>query len=283
MTKKTFQTRKTILTVIATFIFAVSFAATAWATVSLVQPKDAVEMHDGASVAQIPTEHEETKQSRAPEPSTLALFGSGLIGMIGSFVRRTYEVTKRIFDVTAAILGFIILSPLLILTAIAVKLTSKGPIIYKQTRVGQYGRYFTIYKFRSMCQDAEKGTGAVWAKTNDSRLSPIGKILRKSHVDELPQLFNILKGEMSLIGPRPERPKFVKQFKKDIPDYEKRLFVKPGITGLAQVWWRYDESFTDVKKKLKYDLLYIKNVCLTADLNILLRTVRVVFTGEGAK
>ncbi|MBP9853833.1 MAG: exopolysaccharide biosynthesis polyprenyl glycosylphosphotransferase [Candidatus Omnitrophica bacterium] len=218
-----------------------------------------------------------------PEPTSMVLFGGGLIGMVMSFLRQTYSLTKRIFDITASLLGAAILSPLLILTAVLVKLTSKGPIIYSQTRVGKDGQNFQIYKFRTMNVDAEKNTGPVWAAKNDNRLTPIGKFLRHAHIDELPQLFNVFRGEMSVIGPRPERPKFVTELKQIIRNYENRLSVKPGITGLAQVWHRYDESIEDVKKKLKYDLLYIRKMCLLADLNIILRTVRVVITGEGAR
>lgn len=131
--------------------------------------------------------------------------------------------------------------------------------------------------------DAEKETGPVWAEHNDPRLIPIGRFLRKAHIDEIPQFINILKGEMSLIGPRPERPVFVQKFKEEITDYEKRLAVKPGLTGLAQVWHTYDATIEDVRKKIKYDLLYIKKLCLWTDVRILFRTVRVVFTGEGAR
>ena len=131
--------------------------------------------------------------------------------------------------------------------------------------------------------DAEKDTGPVWAAANDNRITPVGGFLRKMHIDELPQLFNIVRGEMSLIGPRPERPVFVEKFKEEIPNYEQRLAVKPGITGLAQVWHRYDETIEDVKKKLRYDLLYIRRMCFWADFSILLRTVRVVVSGEGAR
>ena len=280
-TKQTFK--KSVLAALAAFILGAVFTASAYAAVSLVRPYDSIETHKAGTISEIPAAQPATNKSHAPEPSTMALFGGGLLSMIAGFVRRTYETTKRVLDVLAVLFGVLILSPILLALALAVKLTSKGPIIYKQVRVGRFGRYFTMYKFRTMRADAEKGTGPVWAQTNDSRLTPIGKFLRKTHMDELPQLFNILKGEMSLIGPRPERPKFVKEFKQSIPGYEKRLLVKPGITGLAQVWWRYDESFEDVKKKLKYDLLYIKRVCLWADFNILLRTFRVVLTGEGAK
>ena len=131
--------------------------------------------------------------------------------------------------------------------------------------------------------DAEKFTGAVWAKENDPRVTAVGKILRKSHIDEIPQLFNVLKGEMSIVGPRPERPEMVCTLKKMILDYEKRLVVKPGITGLAQAIHKYDETVEDVKKKIKYDLLYIRKMCLWTDLRILAQTCAVVVTGKGAR
>lgn len=257
---------------------------TAWATLSFVKQGD-----DISSATQIqntpilPSGISEKPRARAPEPSTLLLFGSGIFGMIAGFVRRTYIALKRAFDIIASITGIICLSPLFIITALLIKLTSKGPIFYKQTRVGKDGELFEMYKFRTMRVDAEQGTGPVWAAKNDPRLIPVGKFLRKSHIDEIPQFINILKGEMSLIGPRPERPVFVDKFKEIIPDYTKRLAVKPGITGLAQVWHRYDETIEDVKKKIKYDLLYIKKYCLWTDLRILFRTFRVVFTGEGAR
>jgi len=222
-------------------------------------------------------------RSHAPEPTTMALFGGGFVGMLMAFIRRTYAIIKRIFDAIAVFAGALILSPLLLLTALLVKLTSRGPVIYSQVRVGKGGRLFKIYKFRTMNVDAEKETGPIWAAADDNRLTPIGGFLRKVHIDELPQLVNIFKGEMSLIGPRPERLVFVEKFKEEIPGYEKRLGVKPGITGLAQVWHRYDETIADVKKKLKYDLLYVRKMCLWADFSIALRTCRVVLTGEGAR
>ncbi|HSV43791.1 MAG TPA: sugar transferase [Candidatus Bathyarchaeia archaeon] len=223
-----------------------------------------------------------TNKSRAPEPSTLVMLVTGLCGMVVSFVRKTYAAIKRVFDIVAAIVGIIFLSPLFLVTAILIKLTSKGPMIYTQTRVGKDGELFKIYKFRTMHTDAEKGTGAVWAAEKDDRVIPVGNFLRKAHIDEIPQFFNILKGDMSLIGPRPERPEFVEKLKAQIPDYEKRLHVKPGLTGLAQVRHRYDRNLQDVKKKIKYDLLYIRKLCLWTDFRILLRTFRVVLTGEGA-
>ena len=222
-------------------------------------------------------------KSYAPEPNSFALVFSGLLGMLMTVFRRTYAFTKRLIDIVGAVLGLVLSSPLLLLTAILVKLTSPGPVIYSQVRVGKGGRSFKIYKFRTMRIDAEKGTGPVWAAKNDSRLTPIGKFLRKSRIDEIPQFVNVLLGQMSIIGPRPERPMFVNELKAQIADYEKRLTVKPGITGLAQIFHHYDENINDVRKKVKYDILYIKKVSLLTDLGILLRTPGVVLTGEGAK
>lgn len=222
------------------------------------------------------------KRSHAPEPTTLALVGGSILGMIVNFIRKTYSVGKRIFDVTTSILAILFLSPLFIFAALLIKLTSRGPIFFFQERVGLNGQIFKIYKFRTMRVNAEKETGPVWAASNDNRLIPCGKFLRKTHIDEIPQFVNVLKGEMSVIGPRPERPVFVEKFKSLIPDYEKRLQVKPGITGLAQVWHKYDETIDDVRKKIKYDLLYIKKLCLWTDLRIFFRTFRVILTGEGA-
>jgi len=255
----------------------------AWAALSFVNPQDAAPTVIGADISEIPDQMPKESRSRAPEPSTVMLFGGGFLGMIVSFVRKTYALTKRVLDIMAAVIGSIVLSPLLLLTALLVKLTSKGPILYSQVRVGKDGMLFKIYKFRTMKVDAEKDTGPIWAAKNDFRLTPIGGFLRKVHIDELPQLINIIQGNMSLIGPRPERPVFVEKFKEEITDYEKRLHVKPGITGLAQVWHRYDETIEDVKKKLKYDLLYVKKMCLQADFSIIMRTFRVIVTGEGAR
>ncbi|MFP4472680.1 MAG: exopolysaccharide biosynthesis polyprenyl glycosylphosphotransferase [Candidatus Omnitrophota bacterium] len=221
-------------------------------------------------------------KSRAPEPSTMALLFTGLCGAVVSFVRKTYRATKRLLDIAAGITGLIVLSPLYALVALLIKLSSRGPVFYTQTRVGQYGRVFTMYKFRTMKVDAEKETGAVWAKESDDRLIPVGKFLRKMHIDEIPQFVNILKGDMSLIGPRPERPEFVEKFKTEIPEYERRLMVKPGLTGLAQVRHHYDRTIEDVRKKIKLDLLYIRRLCLWTDVRIFFRTFRVVLTGEGA-
>src|SRR3989338_461139 len=282
MKNKNCKTKK--LLIIAILLgFVVLNVGTAWATLSFVKADEIspefVQVHDSEFMSAL----KGNAKSRASEPGSLVLFGGGFLGMVIGFVRRLYVFVKRAFDCVAAILGTIILSPLLLLTAMVVKLTSKGPIFYSQTRVGQDGHHFNMYKFRTMKVDAEKDTGPVWAAANDNRITPVGGFLRKMHIDELPQLFNIVRGEMSLIGPRPERPVFVEKFKEEIPNYEQRLAVKPGITGLAQVWHRYDETIEDVKKKLRYDLLYIRRMCFWADFSILLRTVRVVVTGEGAR
>ena len=264
-------------------VLVVMFAVTtAFAAVSYISVSEKDNVKGSQTTAAISAETSKGSRTRAPEPGTLVLFGGGIAGMVVGFVRKTYAVLKRILDVCFSVAGFIILSPLLLLLALAVKITSKGPIIYSQTRVGKDGELFEIYKLRTMKVDAEKDSGPVWARSNDNRLTPIGKFLRKSHMDELPQFINVLNGEMSIIGPRPERPVFVDQFKKEITGYQGRLEVKPGITGLAQVWHRYDATIEDVKKKLKYDLLYIKKMCLMSDFRIILRTFRVVVTGEGA-
>jgi len=223
------------------------------------------------------------EKSRAPEPSTLFLILSGVGGLIVRFARKSFDRFKRISDIFLAILGMTITSPLMIFAAILIKLTSPGPVVYKQNRVGKDEKIFRIYKLRTMRNDAEKNTGAVWAKANDSRITPVGRILRKTHLDEFPQLLNVLRGEMSIVGPRPERPEIVRDLKTIILDYEKRLQVKPGITGLAQVWHKYDETIQDVKKKIKYDLLYIRKMCLLVDLRILANTIAVVLTGRGAR
>ncbi|MBF0504431.1 MAG: exopolysaccharide biosynthesis polyprenyl glycosylphosphotransferase [Candidatus Omnitrophica bacterium] len=212
----------------------------------------------------------------------MLLFGSGIFTMLLTFLRSAYNFTKRLMDIITSIIAIIILSPLCLMVAILIKLTSKGPIFYTQIRSGKDGKDFEIYKFRTMKTDAEKASGPVWAKLKDNRITPIGNILRKSRIDEIPQFINVLKGDMSVIGPRPERPVFVKKLEEQIGDYKKRLIVKPGITGLAQVYHRYDESIADVRKKVKYDILYIKKMCFWTDFRIIVRTFGVILTGFGA-
>ena len=192
-------------------------------------------------------------------------------------------VLKRIVDLLGSLIGLMLVSPIMAAVALAVKLDSKGPMLYSQQRVGRFGESFTIYKFRTMRVDAE-AAGPVWAAGDeDPRLTRIGRLLRRSHLDELPQLFNVLRGEMSLVGPRPERPHFMNDLTEAIPSYDERLLVKPGMTGLAQVHYRYDTSIADVKRKLRFDLLYVKRMCLALDARILAWTVSVVITGRGIR
>lgn len=190
------------------------------------------------------------------------------------------RVTKRAMDVVVAGLGLILAAPVMALCALAIAVTSPGPVFYTQERTGFRGKTFRVYKFRTMIQDAEKQTGPVLAGEKDPRITPVGRILRATRLDELPQLFNVLKGDMSLVGPRPERPFFVKQFASEIPDYHYRHLVKPGLTGLAQVHGKYTTSAAD---KLRYDLYYIRNYSLLLDLKILLQTIPVILGGEAAR
>lgn len=231
------------------------------------------------SVAQTePVQH----KTRAPEPATMILMLGGISGIVVRYAKKGFEQIKRVIDILLSVFGLTITSPILAFAAILIKLDSKGPIVYKQIRLGKDNKTFKIYKLRSMRQDAEKGTGAVWAKKNDPRITALGRILRKSRIDEIPQLVNVFRGDMSIVGPRPERPELVLQLKQQIRDYEKRLQVKPGLTGLAQVLHKYDESIEDVKRKVQYDLAYIQNRNLSTDLRIMARTFGVVFTGKGA-
>jgi exopolysaccharide biosynthesis polyprenyl glycosylphosphotransferase len=195
----------------------------------------------------------------------------GLIGM------------KRVADTLLAALLLVVAAPLMIVVAVLVKLTSPGPFLYSQQRMGLNGRSFRLWKFRSMRSDAESSTGPVWAVRHDPRVTPLGRILRRTRLDELPQLFNVLVGDMSLAGPRPERPVFVARFRETIPFYENRLVVRPGLTGWAQVMHRYDESEADVAVKLQYDLFYIKHWSPLLDLQIGIKTIATVLTGSGAQ
>lgn len=217
-------------------------------------------------------------KSRAPEPTSLVLFLGGLGGMIVRFARRSFNRFKRCLDVFISVAGLCVSLPIVFCAAVLIKITSRGPVIYRQARVGKGGRIFSIYKLRTMRADAEKGVGAVWAKKNDPRITLVGRMLRKTRVDELPQLVNVIKGDMSIVGPRPERPELVAKLQTQISDYDKRLKVKPGITGLAQIYNRYDETIADVRKKIKYDLLYIKRMCWLVEMRIMAQTFLVVFT-----
>jgi len=191
------------------------------------------------------------------------------------------EIVKRLFDVSASLLGVILSAPLMVIAAIAIKLESPGPVLYRQPRLGKNGCVFILNKFRSMRPDAEKETGPIWSTEHDPRVTRIGAMLRRTRVDELPQLFNVLFGQMSFIGPRPERPEFVEKLQEQIPYYMERLAVKPGITGWAQVKYRYGSSIEDAVEKLQYDLYYIKNLSLFLDLLIVLNTVQVILFARG--
>lgn len=222
-------------------------------------------------------------KSSAPEAPTMLLLFSGAVGMIIRFAQKSFRAFKRVIDITLSLFAIIVGLPLFLIIALLVRATSQGPIIYRQERVGRRGKHFMMLKFRSMTVDAEKGTGVVWAKKNDPRVTAVGGILRKTHLDELPQFLNVLVGEMSIVGPRPERPEIVNSLKYSIADYEKRLEILPGITGLAQVLHRADESLSDVRKKVKYDLLYIKKMCWLMELRILISTIFVMLTGTVVK
>jgi sugar transferase (PEP-CTERM system associated) len=195
--------------------------------------------------------------------------------------RRTW-IVKRAVDVVMAFVGVVLSAPLVALTALAVKLESPGPVLYRQERVGEHGRTFTLCKFRSMRVDAESG-GPRWATENDDRVTRVGRFIRLTRLDELPQLWNVLRGEMSFVGPRPERPYFVRQLTSIIPYYAQRHSVKPGVTGWAQVKYRYGSSIEDALEKLRYDLYYIKHQSIFFDLTIVMDTVKVILSGKGAQ
>jgi exopolysaccharide biosynthesis polyprenyl glycosylphosphotransferase len=191
----------------------------------------------------------------------------------------SYQFFKRIMDLFIAIIGTVITLPLILLFAVLIRVDSPGSPFYIQKRVGKNGKCFNLIKLRSMRNDAEKD-GEKWAEVNDPRITKIGTFIRKTRIDELPQLISVLKGDMSIIGPRPERPSFTAKFSEEIDGFSNRLLVKPGLTGLAQVNGGYDIS---PEEKLKYDLQYINNVTFSLEMKILLKTIKVVLTGEGAR
>ncbi len=195
----------------------------------------------------------------------------------------TRDVVKRVFDVVVALSLLIVTLPILLLTMVLIVIESGFPVFYRQERVGQNGELFTIYKLRSMRQDAEKDGRPQWAKAQDDRVTRVGRFIRKTRIDELPQLFNVLRGDMSFVGPRPERPFFVEQLIADIPYYDVRHSVKPGVTGWSQVRYPYGASIEDSLAKLQYDLYYVKNHSLFLDLLILVETAQVVILGKGAR
>jgi len=211
------------------------------------------------------------------------IMGGGLLGIILRFARREYVKIKRFIDLTASSILLIMCAPLFIIIALLVKIDSEGPVFFRQVRLGRDGNKFGMFKFRTMRENAELGTGPVWADDGDPRVTKIGYFLRKSHLDELPQLINVFRGEMSLIGPRPERPEMAELIANHVPAFKNRLNIRPGITGLAQVRYSYGASIKDAARKLKYDIIYMKRACFLLDTQIILWTVARVATGEGAR
>jgi sugar transferase (PEP-CTERM system associated) len=193
-----------------------------------------------------------------------------------------FKRLKRGIDIIGSLLGLTVFTPLMLIISLAIKLDTKGPIFYRQERIGEDEKIFNLFKFRSMSVDAEEN-GPVWAEVNDQRVTRVGQVIRKMRFDEIPQMFNVLKGEMSFIGPRPERPFFVDTLKSEIPFYSERHVIKPGITGWAQICYSYGASKEDALEKIKYDLYYIKHMSLILDLMILFETIKIVFWAKGAR
>ena len=211
------------------------------------------------------------------------LYPSWLIFAEGFRFSTFNRLLRRLVNLTVALIGLLLALPLIPFVALAVKLTSPGPVFYRQQRVGRGGKVFYCYKFRTMRQDAEADTGATWATDNDPRITRVGKFLRSSRLDEIPQLWCVLKGDMHFVGPRPERPEFVEWLSKEIPYYGVRHTVRPGITGWAQVQYKYGNTIEDAREKLQHDLFYIKNASLGLDFWIVFQTVKIVLLGRGAK
>jgi sugar transferase (PEP-CTERM system associated) len=208
---------------------------------------------------------------------------SWLLFSPGCHASRLFLIYKRFASVVISIVGLLLSLPLLPFVVLAVKLSSRGQVLYWQNRVGRDGLVFRCYKFRTMRADAEADTGPTWAQDDDPRITRVGKLLRKTRMDEIPQLLNVLKGDMSLVGPRPERPEFVEALSQRIPFYHLRHSVRPGITGWSQILYKYGSSVEDAKEKLRYDLYYIKNSSVGLDLLIVLNTIKIVLLGRGAK
>ena len=207
---------------------------------------------------------------------------SALIFSDGFNVKASQQIVRRLVSITVSFVALIICLPFLPFIILAVRLSSRGPIFFRQTRVGLRGRPFTVYKFRTMRQDAE-AAGAVWATKDDPRVTKLGKFMRKTRVDEIPQLWNVLRGEMAFVGPRPERPEFVRWLSNEIPFYELRHIIRPGITGWAQVRFRYGASLEETKQKLEYDLYYVKHLSLGLDLLIMFETIKTIILRRGAQ
>jgi sugar transferase (PEP-CTERM system associated) len=211
------------------------------------------------------------------------LYPSWLIFAEGFRFSAGFMALRRLISVSLALTGLLLILPVIPLVVLAIKLDSRGPVFYKQQRVGRNNIPFYVYKFRTMTQDAEAKTGAVWAGANDPRITRIGKFLRSSRLDEIPQLWCVLRGDMAFVGPRPERPEFVEWLTKEIPYYPVRHVVRPGVTGWAQVRYKYGSTVEDAKEKLQYDLYYIKNISIGLDLMIMFQTVKTIILARGAQ
>ncbi|NLW80492.1 MAG: TIGR03013 family PEP-CTERM/XrtA system glycosyltransferase [Desulfovibrionales bacterium] len=231
----------------------------------------------GIEVLDAPTFYERTQHKLLIENITPSWF----IFSHGFRVTWFLRLIKRTMDIVLSVLGLLFFLPVLPIVAVAIKLDSPGPVLFRQVRVGQGDRPFTVLKFRTMRLNAESESGAVWCQKEDSRITRVGHVLRKTRLDEVPQLLNILKGDMSIVGPRPERPEFVENLKEIIPYYSERHYVKPGLSGWAQVSYPYGSSVEDAVEKLRYDLYYIKNISVTFDIYVIFRTIKVVLLGKG--
>jgi lipopolysaccharide/colanic/teichoic acid biosynthesis glycosyltransferase len=208
-----------------------------------------------------------------PEPVTIIGVSAGFMAVAGTLARRYFDAAKEVTDIVLGFIAFVLCLPVLALCAAIIRLSSRGPILFKQQRVGKDGRIFTLYKLRTMYLNAESATGAVWAAQGDPRIIPACRWMRRSHVDELPQLINVIQGTMSLVGPRPERPEIMEELEKAYPDVRKRLAVRPGITGLAQVRNGYDTTIDAFRKKLEADLEYIERRNWSMEFRIIAATV----------
>ena len=207
-----------------------------------------------------------------PEPTTVIAVGTGVMGLGAHLARHYFDTAKEVLDIILGTVAFLVTLPLFVFCLLLIKLTSRGPVFFTQVREGQDGRLFTMYKFRTMRADAEIDTGATWAEENDPRIVKACRWMRISHVDELPQILNVIKGEMSLVGPRPERPEILDRLERTYPDVRRRLTVRPGITGLAQIRNGYDSTVEGFGKKLSSDLEYIENRGWFGEIRILLAT-----------
>jgi len=207
--------------------------------------------------------------------------GMPLIDINPNILTEVQFLLKRLIDIFVSLFSLIITSPILLLVAIIIKLSSKGDIIFKQERVGLNNKSFIVHKFRTMYDQSEKDTGPVWAKLNDPRITRIGYFLRKTRIDEFPQLFDVLIGNMSIVGPRPERDFFISQLKEKFPYYMRRLNVRPGVTGWAQIMGSYDTDIDSVENKLKLDFYYIENISIWLDIKIMIITIWVILSGKG--